>query len=208
MAVLFAQSVVATFNHINSGDIEGGGLDDDTIVIDLDRTLSMPPPPLSGGGARNVDAEEIDGPSDGSAWFHPSPQQPARPGQEQQRTSQPPPSSPSVTLPMHSNSGGGGTSAAAGSGGESERPAAEVAGAAAIAAVVTFLQELAGLAAGVTAELPQRWRDMLPAICAVVFGLLCRFISVRQGGGDGDAVGGGADAGRPGGAAPEVDVGV
>jgi len=161
-----------------------GLLDEDSVVIDLDRTLSMPASlpnvrsPASGSrlggavevdGSRSVNAEEIDGPSDGSSWFQPQ-SSPARMAPDQRWTASCPESSPPELLPFHNE----GTSVSDGP----QRN--EVAGAAAIAAVLTFFQELAGLSGSLVAQLSisQRWRDVLPAICAVTIGLLCRFASV------------------------------
>ena len=165
-------------------EVSRSELDEDSVVIDLDRTLSMPAPlpnvrspasafrlgGLNVGGPCNVNAEDIDGPSDGSSWFQP--QSSARMTPDQRWTTSRPESSPPELLPFHAES------TLMNDGPERN----EVACAAAIAAVLTFFQELAGLSLSLVARLPisQRLRDVLPAICAVAIGLLCRFVSVRR----------------------------
>lgn len=181
------------------------GLDDDTIVIDLDRTISMPAPPkysrppTSGSrigdmdmeGPRSVNAEEIDGPSDGSSWFQPQGSSTITP--EQRWAGSPTASLPPEVLPLHAES----TSLDSGS------QSNEVAGAAAFAAMATFFQELARLSSSLVGRLPvsQRWHDAIPTVCAVIFGLICRCVSMRHAG---DEAADAADFSPP----SEADLGV
>ena len=189
-------------DHITNADYEvSPGLDDDTIVIDLDRTISMPqksPPCASGSrigmdteGPRRVSAEEIDGPSDGSGWFQSQPSATMMP--EQQWAGSPTKSSSPEALPLYAES----TSTDSGLQGN------EVAGAAVFAAMATFLQELTRLSLSLVDQLPishQRWRDAIPAVCAVMIGLVCRCASVRHANEAADA----SDFSTP----PEADLGV
>lgn len=169
---------------------------DATIMIDLDRTISVPPPPSNAqpsgsadslgnvsceadvDGPRSVTAEEIDGPNNWSNWVQPQGTSTNRVAVARWRAglspSPRPPSSPQVVLPLHSEC----TSKEDSNGVQQN----EVAGAAAIAALATFVQELVGLGSSLASKLPilQQWRSVLPAVCAVLFGLICRFVSVRR----------------------------
>jgi hypothetical protein len=122
-------------------------------------------------GPRSVNAEEIDGPSDGSRWFQP--QDSATTTPEQRWAGSPPASVPPEVLPLHPES-----TSVDGDGLQKN----EVAGAGAFAAMATFFQELAGLSLRLVGQLPisQGWGDALPAVCAVVIGLICRCVSVHH----------------------------